>query len=262
MDIAALAVTALVEVPNQVIRLIADKVVDQVLYEGQFSDKYTSKDAIQQIIDRYKASIEDVNRAIGLNIGFSILAFYAYFVLPPSGSLEVPLIGLSVSKEWWIGVAPLISYGLQVLIFTSLIWFLALRLSLKIAKRDLKKHTVVKEQQSSTENIPYRSGNDEFPDFTNLLLKGILGHLWILFRISNFIKLRISYFWYYPFLILTLLCLVSPLLVCIYFIIQLYAASNFGLGIIYTVMLLPSLVLFLLLLGIVTLLGASERLAV
>ncbi len=255
-------VKVIAKVFNTFIKRIAEKVVDRVLYEGKFSDEYTTKDAIQQIIYRYKVSIEDVNRAISLNIGFSILAFYAYFVLPVTGSLEVPIIGLSVSKEWWIGIAPLISYGLQILIFTSLIWFLALRLSLRIAKIDSRKNIVaMTEETSSAEIIRHRS-EDKIPDFSNLLLKGILGHLWILFRISNFIKLRINYFWYYPFLILTLIILVSPFLVCVYFVFQLYAASSFWLGIIYTLMLLPSLVLFILLLCIITLLGVSERLAI
>ena len=242
--------------------LLSKKLVNEVLFEGKLYTKYNTKDAIQQITERYKSSVEEINAALGLNISFTFFAVYAYFALPASDSLEIPLIGFSVSRKMWISIAPLISYTFQTFILTSFIWFLGLRLSIKIIRARLENNIQIEDIESSGKNIVSTlvETSSNWPDFTNLFLKGIIGNLWMLFRIGESLRFRYNYFWYYPLFFLILLVFISPVLVCIYFIIQLFGMKMFLIAIIYTVFLFPYLLLFFMLISIVALLSASERL--
>lgn len=254
------------EILDFLIRLLEKfsiKLANQILFEGQLDRYYSTKEAIQQIIERYKGSIEEVNTALGLNISFTLFALYAYFALPSSDSLAIPLIGFSVDRKLWISISPMLSYGLQTFILTSFIWFLGLRLSLKTLPASTSNTANADEIQvrgqkllSTLVNSPTNS-----PDFTNLLLKGIIGNLWMLFRIGASLRFQINYFWYYPLLLFVVLTIISPVLVCVFFVIQLVVMGSVLLGIVYAFFLVPYSLLFLLLVGLVALFGISERLS-
>src|SRR6185295_19383247 len=124
-----MAVAALTGMIEERVTQLTKKFVIKKLFSGRTLDDYKNKDSVEKITKRYSESVNDINKAIMFSIGFSLIAFYAYLVLPKNGTLEVPLIGLSLSREQWIKIAPLILLILQIFMLSSLIWFLVLRLS-------------------------------------------------------------------------------------------------------------------------------------
>lgn len=221
-----------------ILKLLPENAVPELLFDGVIGDKHKTKYFLNQITNRYKESINGFNRAIAFNIGFGIIALYAYLALPSSGTVTIPFVSLPISRLIWISLVPLISYGLQTFIITSFIWFMILRRGIKLLNDIVKV-------------------NEEFGDATNILLDGALGHIWIILRIRRYFESKLNYIWYVPAAILFLVIMASPLLICIYFIVQLFAIKSLVLGIIYSILLIPYSALFLLLLLTASILGTN-----
>lgn len=213
--------------------------VSALLFGGEIRDEHKTKYVFKEMTDRYKDSIKAFNRALSLNIGFAAIALYAYLVLPPTGTVQIPFVGLSVSRQIWINLVPVVAFCLQILNFTAFVWFMLLRLGLKIL-------------------IKTAVNQDDYGDITNIVLSGSLGHIWIVFRIGQFFRSSWNYLWYVPAIILILSVIISPLLICLYFIIQLYTAGNLWLGLTYSFFFIPCSILFILLIGTASILGVGE----
>jgi hypothetical protein len=219
--------------------VLPKRTVIKLLFDGAIDDNHKTKYFFKEITDRYKGSIKGFNRAMAFNIGFAIIALYAYLALPPASSVTIPFVALPVSRLVWISLVPLISYVLQTFIMTSFVWFMILRLGTKLLNQEI-------------------GVNEEFGDATNIVLDGAIGHIWIILRIRQFFKSKLNLIWYMPAVTLFLVVMASPVLICIYFIVQLFAAKSIVLGIIYSLLFIPYSALFLLLIATASILGMGE----
>jgi hypothetical protein len=219
--------------------ILPARTVKELLFNGEIRNEHKTKYALTITTDRYKDSIKGFNQAVAFNVGFAVIAFYGYIALPPTAQITIPLIGFSVSRLAWITIVPLISYGLQTLIFTTFIWFMVLRLGIKL----------LYEAVGVTE---------DFGDVTNILLEGTLGQMWIILRVTQLFKSKWNLVWAIPVLLVVFIIVTSPLLICIYFIVQLLALGRILLGVIYGIFLIPYAALFLLLLATAAILGLGE----
>jgi len=219
-------------------KLIPDRAVNEILFDGGIDDTNKTKYFLNHITDRYKESIKGFNLAMAFNIGFAVIALYAYLALPPSGTVTIPFVSLPVTRIIWISLVPFISYGLQTFIITSFLWFLILRRGLQLLSVAV-------------------GHNEEFGDATNILLDGALGHIWIILRIRQYFKSKMNFIWYVPAVFLFLVIMASPLLLCIYFIVQLFAAESIVLGVVYSIVFIPYFALFLLLLLTASIVGRN-----
>jgi hypothetical protein len=224
-----------------VFKLLPAHAVAKLLFGGPIQPLHKAKFAFKEIVDRYKVSIDDVNLSLMFSVGLAVIALYSYFALPASGEVSVPFVGIKISRQLWIRVVPAIAYGLQVLGFTSFIWFMLLRIGLRL---------ILNERHGS---------DDEYGDVTNVSLKGPLGHLWIALRIKGFYESKWNYLWYLPFLAIVLTVFMSPLLVCSFFIRQLFRSGEVVLGFLYGGLLIPYLLFFLLLVCTAAILGIGEN---
>lgn len=220
-------------------KILPVKTVKELLFNGDIRKEHKTKYALTITTDRYKDSIKGFNQAVAFNVGFAAIAFYGYLALPPTAQITIPLIGLSVSRLAWITIVPLISYGLQTLIITTFIWFMVLRLGMKL----------LYEAVGETE---------DFGDVTNILLDGTLGQMWIILRVTQFFKSKWNLVWAIPVLLVVFTIVTSPLWICIYFIYQLFALGSILLGVLYGVILIPYAALFLLLFATAAILGVGE----
>ena len=181
---------------RMILALLPATAVPRLLFGGSIQPRHQTKFAFRELVDRYKSSIDDVNSSLTLSIGLAVIALYSYFALPVSGEVNVPFIGIKISRQLWISVVPAIAFALQVFGFTAFIWFMLLRIGLKLI-------------------LNRRSGSDDdYGDVTNIALRGAIGHLWIAIRIREFYESRWNYLWYLPFLCIVLTVFLSPLLVC------------------------------------------------
>jgi hypothetical protein len=105
------------------------------------------------------------------------------------------------------------------------------------------------------------------PDMTKFYLKGIIGHFWMILTIGDFINSRkgnfkrANYIWYVPILFLILSIIVSPLTICLYFIIQLFLTGTLWLGLIYSILFVSCSILLLPLITILFVLALFGKLA-
>jgi len=224
-----------------VLRFLPERTVLRLLFGGSIQARNKTKFAFKETVDRYKSSIDDLNSFLTFSIGLAIIALYSYFALPASGEVSIPFVGLKISRQLWISIVPAIAYGMQVFGFTSLIWFMLLRIGLRMI---LTEHS---------------NSDDDYGDVTNISLKGPLGHLWIALRIKAFYQSSWNYFWYLPLSAVVLTVFLSPLLVCSFFILQLFRSHNLVLGFLYGGLLIPYLAFFLLLVCTAGLLGMGEN---
>jgi hypothetical protein len=215
-------------------------VVSELLFGGRITQRQRTTFVFKETVERYKTSIKDVNRSLTLIIGFTVIVLYAYLVLPSSGEVEIPFVALKVSRQLWIRIAPAIAYGLQVFGFTALIWFMLLRLGLRVLLSE------------RTEKA------DEYGDITNIELDGALGHLWIILQIKRFYRSKWNYLWYAPALAVVSAVFISPLAVCLFFIKKIFASGGLLLGAVYTGLFIPYVTFFLLLVSTVAILGLGE----
>jgi hypothetical protein len=240
MDPVTIAVI-LATILELVLKLLPAHAVPKLLFGGPIQARHRTKFAFKEMVDRYKSSIDDVNSSLRFSIGLAAIALYSYFALPASGEVSVPFIGIKISRQLWISVVPAIAYGLQIFGFTSFIWFMLLRIGLRLIL------------------IQHAGSDDDYGDVTNISLKGPLGHLWIALRIKEFYRSTWNYLWYLPLLTAVLTVFMSPLLVCSFFIRQLFRSGNLVLGFLYGGLLIPYLVFFFLLVCTAALLGMGEN---
>src|SRR5262249_11277988 len=85
------------------------------------------------------------------------------------------------------------------------------------------------------------------------------GHLWLALQIKAYYESRLNYVWYGPTLLAVVVVFLSPLLVCGFFVRQLFKAGELVLAFVYSGLLVPCLMLFLLLAGTVAILGLAKR---
>src|SRR5256885_1323795 len=83
-------------------RVMPMHAVPSLLFGGRIGEQQRTEFAFKETVSRYKKSVRDVNRALTLTIGLGILALYAYLVLPTTGEVSVPFVGLKVSRQLWI----------------------------------------------------------------------------------------------------------------------------------------------------------------
>lgn len=266
-------------VMSKIFAKLSEKLVHELLFKGRIRAEYTSKAALNGITERYKESITDVNRSLGLNISFTALALYVYFILPTTESVEISYVGITVSRQNWISIAPIISYVLQLLILTSFIWFLALRLGSKLLVKESVQGLREEELEKSkgtlpskklmnyapeSEEVPEQSSSipDKLPkdlaDLTDIHLKGTLGHLWMILRLRGVFSSWLHLFWYVPALVLVLAVVLSPILISLFFIIQIFNVGMFWLGLAYSILLIPYSALLVFLIATVAMLGLGE----
>jgi hypothetical protein len=231
--------SVIISIVNKITSNFAKKFVSVLLFDGAIRDEHRTTYVLNEITERYKESITSINYALYLNVGFAFIALYAYIILPPTGLVEIPFIGLSVSKQIWISLVPAISYSLQILIIMTFIWFILLRLSLRILGKE-------------------RDAKDDFGDVTNVVLNGPISYIWIAFRIGKFFDSRWNYLWYVPTVALVAIIVFSPLFICLYFIIELFGMGSIWLGLIYGIIFFPFSAMFLLLLVTSLMLGIGE----
>jgi hypothetical protein len=234
LDVAVVAI-------QLILKMLPERAVPALLFQGAIQPRHKTKFAFKEFVDRYKTSIEDVNSSLTLSVGLAIIALYSYFALPSFGEVSVPFVGIKISRQLWISFVPAIAYGLQIFGFTSFIWFMLLRIGLRLI---LSEHA---------------GSDDDYGDVTNLALKGPLGHLWIALRIKEFYKSTWNYLWYLPLLAVVMVIFMSPLLVCGFFVRQLFVSGALVLGCVYAALLIPYLAFFLLLLCTAGILGVGEN---
>ena len=252
-----------------VAKVVQPFITQHLLFDGKVRDEFRNKEVYKEIISRYKDSIDAANRKIGFTITFAVIALYVYFVLPETETIKIPFIDLSVSRQMWISIAPAISYGLEVLVITSFLWFMVLRVGVKIIAEQSQESQIVATIKSTSRkksktnspiapDIEKQDSKEVFADLTNILLKGTLGDLWMIFRIRKVFESQWHYFWYIPLLLLVFLATLSPGLISLFFTYQLFLVGYIGLGIIYAIVFFPVSVLLLILMGMVGLLGLSD----
>ena len=72
------------------VKALPEHAIPALLFGGKIQDQHKSKFAFKELVDRYKASIDDLNTALTLSVGLAVIALYAYFSLPVSGEVSVP----------------------------------------------------------------------------------------------------------------------------------------------------------------------------
>lgn len=221
-------------------KLLPDAMVKGILFGGEIQEPHKTEFAVSKLVERYKESIDAVNKAFLLNIAFVVLALFPFLGLVEGTSIKFPFLDISVSVSQWIKVCPLISYGLQLYTFVNLVWFLLLRRGLSMLKEDLGQEKY-------------------FGDVSNILLTGFVGILWLFGSIYYYFRSKLQYIWLLPVVVLVSLIAMSPTLLCGYFIIKLYSFRNTYLAIFYSLLFIPSFVLSLVLITIGGLLSLQQE---
>jgi hypothetical protein len=216
-----------------------EAVACDLLFGGQIRPEHKTPFALKELVERYKKSISALNRAIYLSIGFAALALYGYFLLPENGLIRVPLVGLSVSRDIWMRLAPAIAFAIQLFTFTAFVWFMLLRLA-------------------QMRMVAEAGKTDDFGDVRNVVLCGTLSHVWIVFRIGRYLHSRWNYVWYVPAAVLLSGIILSPIFVSLFFIVHLFRAQDYWVAIPYAVLFVPYSLLFLLVFGTASILGFGE----
>lgn len=225
---------AALSVVRPLLYTFSDRLVLDFLFGGKIDVVHTTKFAIEKFVGRYAESIDTLNRAIILSVAFVPIA-----VLPTAEAIKIPLIDLQVPRQDWLRVCPAISYGLQVFTLVALCRFLLMRRGLNVLKRHVgqAKH---------------------FGEVSNIMLTGVVGSLWMLVSIHRHLPSKLHLVWVLPVGLLILVVLFSPSVLCGYFIIQLFVLRDLVPAITYSVFLLPSVALAIVLIGISIVAGLPE----
>ncbi|PKO12233.1 MAG: hypothetical protein CVU39_25125 [Chloroflexi bacterium HGW-Chloroflexi-10] len=242
-------------------------VAKQLLFNGKINKEYQSKEVINEFTDRYKESIDDVNRKIVFTIFFVFIALYVYYILPDTETVKIPIADISVSRQFWISIAPAISYGLAILVITSFLWFMTLRTGIKmlINESEYKDKTEIlmeKLQENIDEKTSRRKTKEKntkeiLVDFTNIHLRGTIGNIWIIFRLGEVFKSRWNYIWYVPLALFLFIIALSPAIIPLFFTYQLFKINYIILGTIYAIIFFPVSFLLFILLVTISMLGFS-----
>jgi len=223
-----------------ILDLLSNKLIIELLFGGKIDGYHKTKFAVEKFAERYKESIDNLNRAITVSVAFVPIALLP---LPAGAGLKIPLIDLSVTNQNWLRVCPAISYGLQTFTLVALVWFLVMRRGLDVLNEEFR---------ASQPAVEY------FGDVSNIMLTGIVGSLWMLVSIPRYIPSRLHLFWFLPLCFLVILAILSPSLLCGYFVFKLFILRDFVPASIYCALIVPSVVLSLLLIGFSVVAGAGE----
>lgn len=215
--------------------VLSDQLALDFLFGGKVGPNHTTKFAVEKFVGRYAESIDNLNRAIMLSVAFVPIALLS----TAAGEIKIPLIDQQVTRHDWLRICPAISYGLQVFTLVGLCWFLLLRRGLALLQKSME-------------------GVDHFGDVSNILLTGVMGSLWMFFSIPRHIPSRLHLLWLLPVGLVLLVAIFSPSVLCAYFVFELFAARDFVPAVAYSVFLLPSAALAMVLIGISIAASLSE----
>jgi len=232
------AQTGVVDLAKDILKplnyVLSDQLAMDFLFGGKIEHAQKTQFAVQKFVERYAQSIDALNRAIMLGIAFVPIALLSY-----AGAEKIPIIDLPVSRQDWLRVCPAISYGLQFFTLIALCWFFLLRRGLNLLKKEL-------------------GDVDQLGDIGNLMLTGLLGHLWLLASILRRIPSRWHLLWFIPVALLLGLIVFSPAILCWYFITELFRLNDLTPALIYSVLLPPGIALALVLVAMAALESTRE----
>jgi len=97
-----------------------------------------------------------------------------------------------------------------------------------------------------------------FGDVSNIMLTGVVGSLWMFASIRKYIPSKLHLFWFIPLGFLVALAILSPAILCGYFMRGLFLSKDFVPALIYCVLLVPSVALALVLIALSVLAGSGE----
>lgn len=211
---------------RQVLYVFSDKLALDFLFGGTVDSTHKTKFALEKFIERYAESITALNRAIILSVAFVPIA-----LLTSADAMKIPFIDLDVTPEDWLLLSPAISYGLQVATLVALCWFLLLRRGLVVLRKEI-------------------GAVEHFGEVANLMLTGVLGSLWLVFSVRRHFPSKWHLLWFVPIGVLLFVVVFSPAILCVYFVTKLYLIDELVPAIIYSVFLIPSLGLAVVLVGV------------
>ena len=194
-------------------------------FVGNLRPEQKTKYAFHETIKRYQACVSSINRAITINVGFAFLSLYAFYLIPQNEAFKAPYVDVYVSREIWLSIVPVIGYALQLWVLTSFIWFMYLRLRII---------SVVAE----------RGSDNEFGEISDICLSGIMGQIWISYKVLSTFKSKLKYLWSAPAAFILAIIVFSPLIILVYFIIELFILGDFWLGSVYALFLIPYSIFF------------------
>lgn len=223
-----------------IIQILSGKLIRDVLFGGEIDEYHKTKFAVEKFVTRYGESIDNLNRALMFSVAFVPIALLP---LPAAAGLKIPLIDLSVTNQNWLRVCPAISYGLQMFTLVALVWFLIMRRGLDLLKEEFREAQPVVEY---------------FGDVSNIMLTGVVGSLWMFASIRKHIPSQLHLFWFIPLGFLVVLAILSPSILCGYFIRGLFLSKDLVPALIYCVLLVPSVALSLILMALSVLAGSGE----
>jgi hypothetical protein len=229
-----------VQLAQKVVRpllyIFSDRLALDFLFGGAVKSGHTTKFAVGKYVERYAESIDNLNRAIVVSVAFVPIA-----LLPAATALKIPLIDLEVTRQNWLRVCPAISYGLQMFTLVSLSWFLLLRRGLDVLKKEIGEV-------------------EHFGDVSNTMLTGAVGSLWLFVAIFKHFPSKLHLLWFAPLGLLALLVVFSPSALCAYFVRELFVLADWVPAIVYSVLLIPSFALAVVLIGLSVVAAMREAL--
>jgi len=218
--------------------VFSDKLALDFLFGGKITASHQTKFALEKFTARYARyaeSIDNLNRAIVVSVAFVPIA-----LLPAGGEgMKIPLIDLHVTNQNWLRVCPAISYCLQIFTLVALCWFLIMRKGLDVLKREV-------------------GSAEHFGDVSNIMLTGVLGTLWMFVSIRKHFPSRLHLLWFLPLGFLFFLVMLSPSILCGYFVCELFISRDFYPALVYSSLLIPSLALSLILMAFSIFAGMSS----
>lgn len=214
--------------------VFSDRLAVDFLFSGKVEAGHKTKFALERFVTRYADSIESLNRALVASVVFVPIA-----LLPVGETMKIPLIDLQVTTGNWLRLAPAISFGLQIFSLIGLCWFLLMRRGFDVLKREVGEV-------------------DYFGDVSNIMLTGVLGSLWILISVQRHFRSKLQLIWFLPLVALLVLLMLSPTILCGYFVRELFVVKDFLPAVTYAALLVPSMALSLALTALGVVAGIRE----
>jgi len=218
--------TAMLVALRPLLYVFSNQLALDFLFGGKVDAGHKTKFAIERFVGRYAESIESLNRALIVSVAFVPIA-----LLPVGETIKIPLVDVQVTNQNWLRVCPAISYGLQVFTLVALSWFLLMRRGLAILKSEVGQV-------------------DHFGDVSNVMLTGILGSLWMVLNVRKHFPSKLHLIWFLPLVVLFLAVILSPSILCAYFVWGLFVLKDFAPAFIYSAFLVPSIALSMVLIAL------------
>jgi hypothetical protein len=211
-----------------------DKLAVNFLFGGSVKEAHKTKFAIDKIVQRHSESIISLNRAVVTSVAFVPIA-----ILVTGSDVKIPMLDITVKFQDWLRLCPAISFGIQLFVLIAVFWFLILRNGLNILFREIG-------------DVEY------FGDISNFMLSGVTSILWIFIAIPAYLPNKLHLLWLLPFALLFILVLLSPSILCVYFVFELFRTGDLLFAIFYTLCLIPSIGLAVILIGLSLLAGFQD----